>query len=163
VIQLARDQQIILIESQPPIKSKKIFYYEDKFFTARLLPPTFVPTQKPYDPRDNKVAAEVTNTENGEVSVEAESEEEQDDAIDTTSTVDEVHDIEESPAEDSFEEDDFEEDVEEEGHVDESAPADQVEEDVVEEESVEEETTPVKPDKKAPAAKKKTKAKPKKS
>ncbi|MGV2432471.1 MAG UNVERIFIED_CONTAM: type IV secretory system conjugative DNA transfer family protein [Rickettsiaceae bacterium] len=55
VIQLPRDEQIILIESQPPIKSKKIFYYQDKFFTSRLLPPTFVPTQKPYDPRDHKV------------------------------------------------------------------------------------------------------------
>lgn len=51
VIQLPRDEQIILIESQPPIRSQKIRYYSDKFFTARLLPPTFVPTQKPYDPK----------------------------------------------------------------------------------------------------------------
>lgn len=50
VIQLPRDEQIVLIESFPPIKSKKIKYFADKFFTARLLPPIFVPTQKPYDP-----------------------------------------------------------------------------------------------------------------
>jgi type IV secretion system protein VirD4 len=48
VIQLPKDEQIILIESFPPIKSKKIFYYNDKFFTDRLLPPIFVPTQKPF-------------------------------------------------------------------------------------------------------------------
>ncbi len=51
VILLPRDEQIVLIESFAPIKSKKIFYYKDKFFTKRLLPATFVPTQVPYDPR----------------------------------------------------------------------------------------------------------------
>lgn len=51
VIQLPRDEQIILVESFPPIKCKKIFYYKDSFFTKRLLPQTFVPTQEPYDPR----------------------------------------------------------------------------------------------------------------
>lgn len=50
VIMLPRDQQILLIESFPPIKSSKIFYFKDKFFTKRLLPAVFVPTQKPYDP-----------------------------------------------------------------------------------------------------------------
>lgn len=51
VITLPRDDQIVLIESFPPIRSKKIKYYEDKFFTSRLLPPTFVPTQTPFDPK----------------------------------------------------------------------------------------------------------------
>ncbi|MDX1924642.1 MAG: type IV secretory system conjugative DNA transfer family protein [Rickettsiaceae bacterium] len=51
VMLLPRDEQIVLIESFPPIKSKKIFYYKDKFFTERLIKPVFVPTQKPYDPR----------------------------------------------------------------------------------------------------------------
>ncbi len=51
VITLPRDEQIILIESNPPMKTKKIFYYQDKFFTKRLLPKTFVPVQEPYDPR----------------------------------------------------------------------------------------------------------------
>ncbi|GAB4166598.1 MAG: type IV secretory system conjugative DNA transfer family protein [Rickettsiaceae bacterium] len=54
VIQLPRDDQIVLIESFPPIRSKKIKYYEDKFFTKRLLPPTFIPTQEPYNPNNKK-------------------------------------------------------------------------------------------------------------
>ncbi len=48
VIGLPRDEQIVLIESFPPIKSKKIFYYKDSFFTKRLLKPTPVPVQVPY-------------------------------------------------------------------------------------------------------------------
>jgi type IV secretion system protein VirD4 len=51
VITLPRDEQVILIESNPPIKTKKIFYFQDKFFTKRLLKPTPVPVQEPYDPR----------------------------------------------------------------------------------------------------------------
>lgn len=58
VIQLPRDEQIILVESFPPIKCKKIFYYKDKFFTKRLLPQVDVPTQEPYDPRQKKKQAE---------------------------------------------------------------------------------------------------------
>ena len=70
VMNLPRDQQILLIESSPPIKSKKIFYYKDSFFTRRLLPQTFVPTQEPYDPRkddnsDAEAAAEAS--ENSQV------------------------------------------------------------------------------------------------
>jgi len=62
VIQMPADEQIVLIESMPPIKSLKIKYYEDKFFTKRLLPPTFIPTQTPVDPRRSKK----TNTESAE-------------------------------------------------------------------------------------------------
>ena len=51
VITLPADDQIVLIESFPPIRSKKIKYYQDNFFTKRLLPPTFVPTQVPFDPK----------------------------------------------------------------------------------------------------------------
>lgn len=51
VIGLPRDEQIILVESSPPIKTKKIFYYKDSFFTKRLLKPVVVPYQEPYDPR----------------------------------------------------------------------------------------------------------------
>lgn len=54
VIQLPRDEQIILIESQPPIKCKKIFYFKDKFFTKRLLPQIELPQQEPYDPRKHQ-------------------------------------------------------------------------------------------------------------
>ena len=58
VIGLPRDEQIILIESSPPIKTKKIFYYKDKFFTERLLPQVEIPTQEPFDPRKAKREAE---------------------------------------------------------------------------------------------------------
>lgn len=51
VIALPRDEQIILIESSPPIKCKKIIYYEDKFFKKRLLKQIEVPKQEPYDPK----------------------------------------------------------------------------------------------------------------
>ncbi len=54
VISLPRDEQILLIESSPPIKSKKIKYYEDKFFKKRLLSPVTVPQQEPYDPKKAK-------------------------------------------------------------------------------------------------------------
>ena len=50
VISLPRDEQILLIEATPPIKSKKIFYYKDSFFTKRLMKPTIIPTQEPYMP-----------------------------------------------------------------------------------------------------------------
>lgn len=53
VINLPRDQQIILVESSPPIKTRKIFYYKDPYFTKRLIPQIEVPAQAPYDP--NKV------------------------------------------------------------------------------------------------------------
>ena len=56
VINLPRDEQILLIESSPPIKSKKIKYYEDPFFTKRLKDPVPIPQQEPYDPRKVKDA-----------------------------------------------------------------------------------------------------------
>lgn len=54
VIGLPRDEQIILIESSPPIRTKKIMYYKDRFFTKRLYPQIAVPVQEPYDPRKKK-------------------------------------------------------------------------------------------------------------
>lgn len=51
VIQMPRDEQIILIESQPPIRSKKIFYFKEKIFTKRLLKKTVIPKQEPYMPQ----------------------------------------------------------------------------------------------------------------
>lgn len=56
VIQLPRDEQIILIEACPPIKTKKIFYFKDPFFKKRLLPKEPIPQQEPYDPRKKKEA-----------------------------------------------------------------------------------------------------------
>ncbi len=49
VIGLPRDEQILLIESSPPIKSNKIKYYEDSFFKKRLLKPIPIPQQEPFD------------------------------------------------------------------------------------------------------------------
>ena len=54
VISLPRDEQILLIESSPPIKSYKIKYYEDSFFKKRILKPIEIPQQEPYDPRKAK-------------------------------------------------------------------------------------------------------------
>ena len=54
IITLPRDEQIILIESKNPIRCNKIKYYEDKMFTKRLLPQTFVPKQTPYIAQVNK-------------------------------------------------------------------------------------------------------------
>ena len=51
VINLSRDQQIILVESSPPIKTRKILYYKDSFFTKRILKQVDVPQQEAYDPR----------------------------------------------------------------------------------------------------------------
>ncbi len=56
VITLPRDEQIILIESFAPIRTKKIFYYQDKLFTRRLLPAVPIPQQEPYDHRKKKAA-----------------------------------------------------------------------------------------------------------
>ena len=58
VIGLPRDEQIILVEACPPIRTKKIFYYKDSFFTKRLLPQLDVPTQTPYDPRTEEIPAD---------------------------------------------------------------------------------------------------------
>ncbi len=67
VIMLPRDEQIILIESTYPIKSKKILYYSDSTFTKKLLKKTYIPTQEPYDP--HKVLSnkkEITDDNNNE-------------------------------------------------------------------------------------------------
>lgn len=56
VIGLPRDEQIILIESQPPIKSKKIKYYAHPLFKKRLMKPIPLPQQEPYDPRKHNAS-----------------------------------------------------------------------------------------------------------
>lgn len=50
VINLPREEQILLIEASPPIKSNKIIYYKDKFFTKRLLKQVTIPKQEPFIP-----------------------------------------------------------------------------------------------------------------
>jgi type IV secretion system protein VirD4 len=54
VIQLPREDQIILIESQPPIRSKKLIYFQDRFFKKRLLPKINIPKQEPNMPNLSK-------------------------------------------------------------------------------------------------------------
>jgi len=54
VIGLPKDEQIILIEASPPIRTKKIFYYKEKFFTSKLLKPTEIPIQEPIVGNVNK-------------------------------------------------------------------------------------------------------------
>jgi type IV secretion system protein VirD4 len=53
VMNLDRDQQILLIEASPPIKSNKIKYYKDSLFTKRLMPPIEVTQLEPYNPLDS--------------------------------------------------------------------------------------------------------------
>lgn len=54
VIQLPREDEIILIESQPAIRAKKIIYFKDKFFTKKLWEKTKIPHQVPYMPDYSK-------------------------------------------------------------------------------------------------------------
>ncbi len=69
VINLPSEQQIILIESSPPIKTRKIFYYKDSFFTKRLLPQIDVPQQEPYDP-NNQGKQKIRNADGTNASAE---------------------------------------------------------------------------------------------
>ncbi len=62
VINLPRDQQILLIEASPPIKSTKIFYYKERFFKKRLLKQVNIPTQEPFIP--NKANNNIQNSGN---------------------------------------------------------------------------------------------------
>ncbi len=54
VISLPKDDQIILIEASGPIRTKKIKYYEDRFFMRRLMKKSYVPTQKIIVGKPNK-------------------------------------------------------------------------------------------------------------
>jgi type IV secretion system protein VirD4 len=52
VIGLPKDEQIILIEANPPIKCNKLFFYKEEPFKSRVgMKPSFVPKQEPYIPR----------------------------------------------------------------------------------------------------------------
>jgi len=64
VIQLPRDDQILLIESQPPVRCKKITYYDDKFFTSRLMPQIKIPQQEPYMPDHSALKAQRSEDKN---------------------------------------------------------------------------------------------------
>lgn len=72
VIQLPRDEEIILIESQPPIRAKKITYFNDKFFTKKLLPKIDIPKQEPYMPDLSSSKAAKEEAEKNKASSETE-------------------------------------------------------------------------------------------
>jgi type IV secretion system protein VirD4 len=67
VILLPRDEQIVLIESYPPIKSKKIIYYSDDFFKKRLLKGTPIPTQEAFDPNRPRVISQAVLEAGGDL------------------------------------------------------------------------------------------------
>ncbi len=75
VISLPRNEQIVLVESSPPIKTNKIFYYKDSFFTKRLMDMIEVPTLEPYDPKKRK-EEEKARKEKAEAEAKAEKEKE---------------------------------------------------------------------------------------
>ncbi len=54
VIQLPRDEQILLIESEPAVKCFKIKYFQERIFKKRLLPKIKIPVQEPYMPDRSK-------------------------------------------------------------------------------------------------------------
>ncbi|KDB19666.1 type IV secretion system component VirD4 [Wolbachia endosymbiont of Glossina morsitans morsitans] len=111
VIMLPRDDQIILIESTYPIKSKKILYYSDTTFTRRLLKQTRVPTQEPYDPNKvlsaaaskDKVNNEGNNVLEGRNSVDYPAETETEDAVYDESDEFADEDIDDDDIDDKFE------------------------------------------------------------
>lgn len=74
VIQLPPDDQILLVEGQPPTRSKKIKYYQEKLFTKRLLPKIDIPQQIPD-------VHERPDTKDGEDAVPANQSGESDDPI----------------------------------------------------------------------------------
>ncbi len=70
IIMLPRDEQIVLIESTYPIKSRKIQYYTDKTFTRRLLKKTFVPIQEPYNPNNSPLRTKEGKKEDNDSTIE---------------------------------------------------------------------------------------------
>ena len=54
VIQLPRDEQILLIESEPAVRCLKIIYYKERIFKKRLLTKIKIPVQEPYMPDHSK-------------------------------------------------------------------------------------------------------------
>jgi len=76
VIQLPREDQIILIESQPPVKCKKIIYFKDRFFMSRISKKIPVPKQMPNMPsmsKNTKDAAKKDETNSSASSSESSS------------------------------------------------------------------------------------------
>jgi type IV secretion system protein VirD4 len=115
IIMLPRDDQIILIESTFPIKSKKILYYNDDTFTRRLLKKTFVPTQEPYDPNKALSTSASADKVDTDESKAIEGPNSADYPVETQNQADEVYDeSEEEIFEDEDSEDEFEDEEDDE-------------------------------------------------
>ena len=51
VMQLPSDEEIVMLSGQPPIRAKKLRYYEDRNFTGRVCPPPGLSADGPYADR----------------------------------------------------------------------------------------------------------------
>ena len=51
VMQLPPDEELVMVSGQPPIRAKKLRYYEDANFTGRVCPPPGLPADGPYADR----------------------------------------------------------------------------------------------------------------
>src|SRR6202035_6085569 len=45
IMQLPPDDEIVMVSGHPPVRAKKLRYYEDRNFTSRLLPPPVLATE----------------------------------------------------------------------------------------------------------------------
>jgi type IV secretion system protein VirD4 len=48
VMELPQSDELVFVTGRPPIRAKKIRYYEDENFTSRLLPPPVLRPERPY-------------------------------------------------------------------------------------------------------------------
>ncbi|XGA08796.1 MAG: type IV secretory system conjugative DNA transfer family protein [Wolbachia endosymbiont of Xenopsylla cheopis] len=106
IIMLPRDEQIVLVESAYPIKSKKILYYSDKMFTRRLFKKTFIPMQEPYDPNNSSLRVK-ENKKDDELPPLDEKQEQN--SIDEDDQLEDIYDEENS----NYEEEDYEGNIKE--------------------------------------------------
>ncbi|WP_339046123.1 type IV secretory system conjugative DNA transfer family protein [Candidatus Mesenet endosymbiont of Agriotes lineatus] len=109
IIMLPRDEQIVLIESTYPIKSKKIQYYSDKTFMRKLLKKTFVPVQEPYDPNNSPLRVKENKKDDDSLAKNADElpsldEEQKQNSVYEDDQLEDIYDEEDS----NYEEEDYE-------------------------------------------------------
>ncbi|GHM58143.1 MAG: type IV secretion system protein VirD4 [Candidatus Mesenet longicola] len=114
IIMLPRDEQIVLVESAYPIKSKKIQYYSDKIFTRRLFKKTFVPVQEPYDPNNSSLRVKENKKDDDSLAKNVDElppldEKQEQNSIDENDQLEDIYDEENS----NYEEEDYEGNVKE--------------------------------------------------
>ncbi|WP_339047753.1 type IV secretory system conjugative DNA transfer family protein [Candidatus Mesenet endosymbiont of Phosphuga atrata] len=114
IIMLPRDEQIVLVESAYPIKSKKIQYYSDKMFTRRLFKKTFIPVQEPYDPNNSSLRVKENKKDDDSLVKDVDElppldEKQEQNSIDEDDQLEDIYDEENS----NYEEEDYEGNIEE--------------------------------------------------